>query len=191
MSQTENDLLIYTLLRSEQRREVEEGVRKLTRQVQPLVYKFVPRNSGSSADAADLVQDVVVSVYQQIRKGAYTPLPNKPLEAYVRTIMRNQWYKVLRQRRHQNEEPLPPDGLAEEIPPDETDSERVENALNQLGKTCQQILKDYYLNSLPLSEIADELGKSYAAIKEQKYRCMQHLKSLLSTSTTSFKQSDL
>ena len=188
MSQPENDHLIYTLLRSELTRDIEEGVRKLTKLVHSLVYSFVTRNSGSNADAADLGQEVVLSVYLQIRNGAYTPMPDKPLKAYVHIIMRNQWFKVLRQRRHQNEEPLLPDGIAEEIPPDESDIERVEKALNQLGKTCQQILKDYYLNSLPLNEIANDLGKSYAAIKEQKYRCLQQLKSLLSTSTTSFKQ---
>lgn len=175
MSQTEINLLIYNLLRSTNLSEENQGLRKLTRLVKPLVSTFVLRNNGSVVEADDLVQDVVISVWENVRKGSYSPQPGKPLEAYVRTLIRNQWFKQLRDQK--KELALVGVDLADE-PPEETDLDGVLLALNRLDGPCQQILTWYYLEQMNLTEIAQRLGKTYGAVKEQKYRCLLRLKEL-------------
>jgi RNA polymerase sigma factor (sigma-70 family) len=99
MSQAENDVLIIALLGSDELAKVEKGTRLLTQLARPLVFKFVLKNSGLPADAEDLLQEVVVMVWQQIRQGKYTQQSETGLRGYTWTITHNQWLRELRKRK--------------------------------------------------------------------------------------------
>ena len=47
-----------------------------------------------------------------------------------------------------------------------------------LDEECQDILKDFYYGEIPLNEIALALGKSAVAVRKQKQRCVEKLRSL-------------
>lgn len=49
-------------------------------------------------------------------------------------------------------------------------------AWERLGEECKQILKDYYYSNQKLYDIAETLGKSPAAIRKQKERCINALR---------------
>ena len=51
-------------------------------------------------------------------------------------------------------------------------------AFNRLGAACQELLRAYYYQGVSYPTLAEQLGKSQAAIRKQKQRCQQHLKSL-------------
>lgn len=179
MSQSETDLLLCALLRSNQYRDVQKGMRMLTKLARPIALQFIRKNSGSLADAEDILQDSLETLWLQIRDEVYIQQPGIPLASYAGKIIRNKWYKELRRRRTKNEESLSELEVADDEQEEETYLDQVEKSLNQLGGTCQIILQDYYINHLDLGEIAENLNKTYAAIKEQKYRCMLKLKAII------------
>jgi len=47
-----------------------------------------------------------------------------------------------------------------------------------LGNSCAQLLKDFYYGGITLNEIAKQTEKSPAAIRKQKQRCVEQLRTL-------------
>ena len=54
-----------------------------------------------------------------------------------------------------------------------------DRALAQLGNTCKQLLKNYYYKNISYEKISQNLGKSEVAVRKQKQRCQDKLKSLM------------
>ncbi|GAB3962780.1 RNA polymerase sigma factor [Spirosoma harenae] len=184
MSQAENDVLIIALLGSDEPAKVEKGTRLLTQLARPLIFKFVLKNSGSPADAEDLLQEVAVLVWQQIRQGKYTQQSDTSLRGYIWTIAHNQWLRELRKRKNRpTTEDFPADIPQEEESATEINLKLLEGALARLDKTCRFILEAFYFEQLDLTEIAKVVGKSYGATKEQKHRCVRQLRDILNRLT--------
>lgn len=72
--------------------------------------------------------------------------------------------------------------LAEEFP--ETIKkeafEKMERAYRQLGSACKELLNENYFKRKSLKEIAETEGGSYAALRQQKSRCIHRLRQLCS-----------
>ncbi|WP_430408899.1 RNA polymerase sigma factor [Kordia sp.] len=47
-----------------------------------------------------------------------------------------------------------------------------------LGNQCSKLLENYYYKKIALKELADTLGKSDAALRKQKQRCLETLRSI-------------
>lgn len=154
MLQSETDRLLYILMRSDQPQDVQKGTQLLTKMAKPIAMRIVLSNSGSEADAKDILQESLISLWSQIRSGAYTYQPGTPLANYVSSIIRNKWYKELRKRRMKNEETLPETDLPDVEIEGENYLNQLENALDQLDEPCRKILTLYYLERLSLSDIA-------------------------------------
>lgn len=180
MAKANNETLIVALLQSDDSSAIQQGARLLTQIADPLAFQIVRKYSGSREDAEDLIQDGVVIIWQQVYEGKYSHQGEGSLGAYVRVVLRNLWL-----RRFRGQQQLPINGglPLEEVPDedsssDETDFSRLESALTQLDDTCRQILEGYYFEKLDLKTIAQRLGKTYGAVKEQKYRCMHQLRTI-------------
>jgi len=60
---------------------------------------------------------------------------------------------------------------------DREDALRLLNgAWDKLGEECKKILKNYYYDNQKLYDIADTIGKTPAAIRKQKERCINTLR---------------
>lgn len=172
-------LALYEDLRSEEPHRIERAIRQLTQRVKKMAIRLVMSNSGTHADIDDLVQDVVVIVWQQVQLGQYQPRNNVPLEAYVYGVLRRNWLKTLRQRRQQGmlddiSEHMPAESASEE-----TSFEQLEWAFRQLESTCQQVLRWCYWDGVTMADIANQLNTTVTAAKQRKYRCMLALGKLL------------
>lgn len=53
-----------------------------------------------------------------------------------------------------------------------------DQAWPQLGKDCRQLLKSFFYDRAKLKDIAKENGKSEAALRKQKQRCMSKLQTI-------------
>lgn len=51
----------------------------------------------------------------------------------------------------------------------------------RLGGSCRELLANYFYHKVTLREIADEAGRSEVAIRKQKQRCMDKLRTLFGT----------
>jgi RNA polymerase sigma factor (sigma-70 family) len=180
MAKADNETLIVALLQSDDSSAVQQGTRLLTQLAQPLAFQIVKKNNGSREDGEDLLQDGVVIIWQQLSRGKYSQQAEGSFGGYVRVVLRNLWLRKLR-----DQQQLPISGglpleeiSAEEETSIEIDLHRLELALTQLDDTCRQILEGYYFEKLDLKTIAQRLGKTYGAVKEQKYRCVHHLRAI-------------
>lgn len=48
----------------------------------------------------------------------------------------------------------------------------------QFGHPCKQLLQDFYYENLPSKKIAEKMGRSDAAVRKQKQRCVEKLRNL-------------
>jgi len=69
-----------------------------------------------------------------------------------------------------------PELRTEELNFDQDELQVLDRAWSKLGSECQSILKKYYYQNHKLYDIAEELGKSAAALRKQKERCINALK---------------
>lgn len=178
---TSQDLKLYEDLCSDDTRRLSTATRLLTRRVKAIASRFVLGNSGFRSDIDDLVQDTVLAVWQQMRSGAYQVRLDKPLDAYLKVIVRNKWLKTLQR---QSVAPLTDltESVAEELPMEHQRLPELEEAFDRLGQACQLLLRLFYWEGYSMEEIARRLGISMKATKVRKYRCMLQLGKILNTS---------
>lgn len=61
---------------------------------------------------------------------------------------------------------------------DESTMVLLDQAWEHLGSNCQSLLKDFYYKKISLNKIAELTNKSHQAIRKQKQRCMDKLRSV-------------
>ncbi|MEZ0609430.1 RNA polymerase sigma factor [Fibrella sp. WM1] len=177
-----DELALYDDLCSDDRHRIERATRLLTRQVKALATRTVTGNSGTIHDVDDLVQDVVLAVWQQMRTGRFQPQAGVPLGAYLRSVVWNNWLKVLRERRQHVPAEIDEGKLNDLLAPTTQDDpriDRLERAFLRLGAACQRVLRLFYWEGYAMEEIAEQVGTTIDATKQRKYRCMLTLGTLL------------
>ncbi|MCB0655935.1 MAG: sigma-70 family RNA polymerase sigma factor [Saprospiraceae bacterium] len=167
--------------------EKQEGMVALYDDAFNLVRTLVIRNSGSSEDAEDLFQEVLVVLVKQIRKGSFE-LKGK-LTTYIYAVASKQWLYILRQRKGKEAVSLDDgktvalEGWAEEDLAEKTEYEEkhtlIAEKLKQLNEECQKIIQWFYYNKIPLLEIGKKLKYTEGSIRVKKNRCMNYLKKLV------------
>jgi len=161
----------------------------------PVVYRYARRRGLQDADAADLMQDVLGSVANRIRKFEYEPSRGL-FRAWLFTIVRNKVADAATRRRRHPEERTAPVGLAQdsaEFVDDDTDDEGLwerEYRLRLLNWGLDQIRNEFEettwrafllaaMERRPAREVSEQLGLSVGAVYIAKSRVLQRLKERL------------
>jgi RNA polymerase sigma-70 factor, ECF subfamily len=138
---------------------------------------------GSFHDAEDVLQEVAVSVAKNY--GSYDP--SRPFIAWALGIARNHMLMYFRQYHRSrlvfNEQLLVSIGeQLESIADDRADRRRKElhNCINQLDDRRRRLIEMRYSSGLSLTEIAESLGKSVAAVKGSLHRVRKILEQCVS-----------
>lgn len=128
--------------------------------VRPMTQRFILRNSGGSHDVEDIIQEVLVIMYQKAKVGQLE-LHNTSLTTYYYSVMRNIWLNHIRdkkKREHVTNEMPPVFTVGAPVQPD-TDRERfymfVQKHLRSLDSKCKFLLTQR-ANETPYSEIVLE-----------------------------------
>tara|TARA_R110000850_G_scaffold80862_1_gene173476 strand:- start:16537 stop:17106 length:570 start_codon:yes stop_codon:yes gene_type:complete len=147
------------------------------------IEAYILKNNGTKPQAKDIYQEAFLAVWQNIKKGAFTPQNEGAVQGYLYQIAKNKWTDVLRSSRYKKTQ----QGLTdlhlmehEKEPDTETDEniKTVMTAFNELGEECRQLLTRFYFSKMPLSEIASHFNIGEASARNKKYRCIQKLKML-------------
>ncbi|MDI1232921.1 MAG: sigma-70 family RNA polymerase sigma factor [bacterium] len=158
-----------------------------------LLYKFakplkkwVKSNSGSDADAEDVLQDAMIVFYQLINRPAFE-LSAKP-ETLLFSIGKKIWYNQLRKNKQ-----IPFDTLHEDWIITEEESEQferesqfqlMEKSLVLLGKKCADLLEMFYFKKFSMLEIANKLDfRNEKVAKAMKYKCLEKARIIIHTKT--------
>jgi len=157
-------------------------LRALYKKYYNLVLKYVVNNSGSSEAAADIYQETIIVLYENVQKPAFEL--NCQLQTFIFSIAKRLWLKQLRNSGHtlrfrEDEEEEIVD-VSEEISEHlkkESDLEKMNVSMENLGEPCKTLLKDFYVYKLSMEEISEKFGYTNADnAKTQKYKCLQRLK---------------
>lgn len=146
---------------------------------------WVRRNNGSEMDADDAFQKGLMNFLLNLETGRYQFQPNAKIATVVFGYCKKVWLNELNSSRLKTRTALPDaydpaedTDLQEDLERGET-IEQVRQALNQLKNDCRQLIEWFYLDGLPLREIAEKLGIRESSTKQKRYDCTEKLKQLL------------
>jgi RNA polymerase sigma factor (sigma-70 family) len=148
------------------------------------VVSYVMKNSGTSDDGDDVLQEAVVVLWEKVRSGNFQY--ESKLSTFIMGTAKNIWLRRLARRRKEVPEgrsvedarSLDPSPLEELI---ESDRARlVRDSLEKLGDPCKKLLLLFYWEECSLEEIAAQMGFANAeTVKSKKYQCKKALERIL------------
>lgn len=157
-------------------------LRALYKKYYNIVLKYVVNNSGNSESAADIYQETIIVLYENVQKPTFEL--KCQLQTFIYSIAKRLWLKQLRGNGHlarfnDGEEDAVVD-VTEELTDHlkkETDILKMNACMENLGEPCKTLLKDFYVYKLSMDEISDKFGYTNSDnAKTQKYKCLQRLK---------------
>lgn len=157
-------------------------LRALYKKYYNLVLKYVVNNSGNSESAADIYQETLIVLYENVQKTSFEL--NCQLQTYIFSIAKRLWLKQLRKNgntfRFKDDEEDEVVDVTDEITDHfkkESDIDKMNASLEDLGEPCKTILKDFYVYKLNMDQISEKFGYTNSDnAKTQKYKCLQRLK---------------
>lgn len=144
----------------------------------PSVMTWVKENNGHEADARDIFQDALISLFRRLETKDL--ILTCTLKSYLRIMCRNLWLSRLRNRKKIAGNTL------EDIESVELDSDlinKLEHAEKEqlffkhfdlLGEKCRKILQ-WHFDKVPVKKIAEKLDTSEGYIKKRKFLCKEKL----------------
>jgi DNA-directed RNA polymerase specialized sigma24 family protein len=147
----------------------------LYQKVFPAVAKYVSRCGGSFDEAKDVFQDALLSYYEKTASTGLTI--NNSDGAYIYGTARYLWLK--RYKEGSQTSPLNEAQVANSAPeivpiPDE---HKLLRFLETAGKRCMELLRSFYYDKLPMTEVAATFGFSGVhSATVQKYKCIEKVR---------------
>lgn len=160
----------------------------LYQEYQGQIQRMVEKNSGNAEDALDIFQEGIIALWTNIKQGKFQLQDNAKVSSYLFALCRNLWISKLRKRKD-----FKPLEESNELS-DHEDTEAMmaqhemisdlEKHFRQLGESCRKLLSLFYYQKASLKAIAEQMAITEKTAKNNKYRCMQSLKSLYQQNTT-------
>ncbi|HNT73390.1 MAG TPA: sigma-70 family RNA polymerase sigma factor [Anaerolineae bacterium] len=151
----------------------------------PSVLAFVRVQNDTSAPDDDILQDAIVTAYEEVERGRYEPRAGIPFTAYVKGIARNKIREARRRTwRFTSIEETPPFLLESSAPHLERAVEQHEQltllraGLAQLPGLRRQVLLGY-LDGHSTEEIAATLNMTEEAVRQHKSRALRSLREMV------------
>ncbi|MDD8017765.1 MAG: sigma-70 family RNA polymerase sigma factor [Bacteroidota bacterium] len=163
----------------------EEALVTLYQSNRKMVTSFVLRNSGTSDDAEDLLQEAVIILWERVREDRFEY--SSKLSTFIYATAQNLWRRRLARMKKEisvefdekieaNDDPSILDELVEN-----ERSKTIALALVKLGEPCKTLLMLFYWENSSMDEIAKRLKFANAdTVKSKKYQCKKALEKILS-----------
>ena len=155
----------------------------------PKVVNYIKNNSGDIDQAQDVIQEVIISIYNQAKTKKLQL--SCPFDAYFFLLCKRKWLNELKKSSNKevtiNEEVLSKDDDASQCVIDTEifiEKQQLFNEMFQkLGDACKELLKvTFQIKSM--EEVAEKLGLTYAYVRKKKSLCIGQLTSMVQESST-------
>lgn len=146
---------------------------RLYKKAFPSVAKYISNRGGSFDEAKDVFQDALLVYYEKSVVNGTVAGNNET--AYLVGIAKHLWLKRYRDNRSN----IPLDGFDISLEQETGDlsAQRIIHYLETAGKKCMELLKSFYYDQLPLSDIAGRFGFSGTrSATVQKYKCLEKVR---------------
>ncbi|MFT5751964.1 MAG: RNA polymerase sigma factor (sigma-70 family) [Flavobacteriales bacterium] len=157
-----------------------KGIAEIYTLFAPKVIGYVKKNSGDDARAQDIVQEGILTIYDQAKtKGLQLTCP---FDAYFFLICKRKWLNVLKKSSPEgvtiNEEITSIDAQiqfqADETSMFDAQSTLFNEMLASMGEKCRELIKlTFTIKSMEM--VAEKLGVSYAYARKKKSLCVGKL----------------
>lgn len=159
--------------------DVDETLKSLYKKW-PDTKRYLKSLGCGSADADDIFQEALLIFIRKIEEPDFQ-LTVAPFH-YVKNTCKFLWYNQSRKQAKnrkvelsENLEDFEDDWFVKEMK-----LQRIEEAIGQIGKQCQQLLQLFYGVGLNMVEVAKKLGiRNGGVAKTQKYRCLNKVKDIV------------
>jgi RNA polymerase sigma factor (sigma-70 family) len=153
----------------------------------PKVISYVKNNSGDEDSAKDIIQEVLMTIYNQAKQKNLQL--TCPFDAYFFLLCKRKWLNELKKTTNKevtiNDEVLSKNDSALELADETTLFEDKQSLFNtmfqQLGTACRDLLKATF-KIKSMEEVAKSLGVTYAYARKKKSLCIGKLTKLVQES---------
>jgi DNA-directed RNA polymerase specialized sigma24 family protein len=148
----------------------------------PAVARYVARMGGSLEEAQDIFQDTLVIYYEKITSAQAEMIASE--KAYLFGIAKRLWL----QRYQASSKNQPLNDFDTGVVPDEQISNgKILYYLETAGKRCMELLKTYYYDQVPVSDIATLFGYSSThSATVAKYKCLEKVRETVKQNSLSY-----
>lgn len=146
------------------------------------VVVYVRKNNGDAEDARDVIQETLITIYQQAREKKL--VLTCPFDAYFFLLCKRKWLNKLKLKKGVTIE-----DEATSIPDESTDmvfetelfeskNRLFESKLKELSDKCQEVLR-WSFKLASMEEVAAKLNVTYGYVRKKKSLCLGHLTDLI------------
>lgn len=138
------------------------------------VYRILYGRLGNRAEAEDLTQETFMRLWRSL--GSFR---GDSMGPFVRTIARNLLRNHLRDAVRHRQKAVPPSPAAPSAEDEALvhwSGEELMQALQSLGADQETVLRLRLVESLPVQEVAERMGRSPEAVRALQYRALQQLR---------------
>jgi RNA polymerase sigma factor (sigma-70 family) len=170
------DQNILDLFRNKQYSKASEKLYNYSKVVKKLILK----NGGTESDAEDIYQEALIVLIKKIQNHNFQL--SCSINTYLYSVSKNLWADALKKKQRSFDVDIEKFDFSfshEDFEIIETESQfrLAEQAINQLGEVCKQLLNLFYFEKLDYITIAKRLQFSSDKVaKNQKYRCIEKAK---------------
>ena len=153
----------------------------------PKVIYYIKSNSGDYDKAQDVIQEVLVTIYDQAKtKGLQLTCP---FDAYFFLLCKRRWINELKKTSNKQVTKLDENVYKDDVTTDmvneseifETKNQLFELMFQKLGEKCQEILKSSFTTK-SMEEVAEMLQITYAYARKKKSLCTGELTKMIQES---------
>lgn len=154
----------------------------LYKEYQGQILRMVEKNSGNADDALDIFQEGIIALWTNISQGKFTLKQSAKISSYLYAMCKNIWISRLRKQKPvlaiEESHDLTDAAEIEEMQTQHEMISELEQHFRQLGASCKKLLRLFYYQKESLKAIALQLDITEKTAKNNKYRCMQSLKTI-------------
>jgi DNA-directed RNA polymerase specialized sigma24 family protein len=141
----------------------------------PATARYVAKMGGSFEQAKDVFQDALIIYYEKVLTGNLALQTTE--KAYITGIAKHLWLKTY--NANADNIPLSASNAAEQ--PDDAETQyatgKLMHYLQTAGQKCMDMLKAFYYDKLPVTQITEQFG--YSGVRSatvQKYKCLEKVR---------------
>jgi RNA polymerase sigma factor (sigma-70 family) len=175
--------------------KMNDALRFMYKEYYGLLESYIVNNNGSKDDAADLIQETMVTFIDIVQQNKFRG--DASIKSFLYSIIRNFWMSEMRKRNSTDKR-----NRIFEKAKDETEQAAVtqlirneqlaaiQKLFEKLGEKCKQLLLLVYYEDLSMSDIVSRMPEyqSEQVLRNKKYKCMKQLNEMINGSDELRKQ---
>lgn len=161
-----------------------DAIKYLYRELYPKASRLLQKLGAKEEEAEDVFQESMVALWKNIQQGSYTLNDKVKMSSYFLEICKRRWWEKTRSQKKQFNISIDEMVVSDTMPNildqwlKREEQEKFQQLYEKLGDRCQDILRRFYYEKENMKQIAQVFSLTEASARNEKYRCMQRLKTI-------------